>query len=47
MGSSLFLLRSGLSATGGFTDGEDEEDGREGVGALADLEAAAAVAAMC
>ena len=48
MGSSLFLLRSGLSATGGFTDDEDdveEEDGMTAEGVFADLDAAAAAAA--
>ena len=41
MGSSLFLLRSGLSATGGFTDEEDEEEGRAAEGVFAGFEVAA------
>ena len=44
MGSSLFLLRSGLSATGGFTDDEDdveeEEDGMTAEGVFAGFEVA-------
>lgn len=50
MGSSLFLLRSGLSATGGFTEDEDDDDEAAGGGAAAEgvfagLDAAAAAAA--